>query len=250
VADQSDAAWANFASAESIGSAYDSFGRKIRSTTVAAGVTTAVQQFSYDALSRLDCTAVRMNSGVFASLPASACTASTEGTAGPDRISRMHYDVLGRRSSVTVGLGTASQVEQAASTYTSDGLLATLSDANSNRTTYEYDGFDRQAKVRYPSPSSPGVSSTTDYEQFSYNANSAVVRARNGLTTTSYFDGMERVNYKDLPGTGQDVRYSYDLQGRVLSAVLDDARPRRTLPIRCGGKSYASNLSRRILRFL
>lgn len=220
VTSQSDAAWANFAPLESTVTTYDTFGRQIQSTRVAAGTTTTVQQFSYDPLGRPDCDAARMNPSIFNSLPASACALGTQGTAGPDRISRTHYDVVGRISSVTVGLGTADQIEDATKTYTPNGLLATLRDANSNQTTYEYDGFDRQAKIRYPSPASPGTSSTSDYEQFSYLATSTVVRGRDGQTTTYYFDGMGRMNYKGVPGTGQDVSYGYDLQGRLTGATF------------------------------
>jgi YD repeat-containing protein len=52
-----------------------------------------------------------------------------------------------------------------------NGTQATLIDANCNRTTYDYDGFDRLVKTRFPSPTTAGVSSTTDVEALSYDVN-------------------------------------------------------------------------------
>jgi hypothetical protein len=44
--------------------------------------------------------------------------------------------------------------------------VETVTDAENNRTTYEYDGHDRLSKTYFPmpSPKGAGTSSTTDYE--------------------------------------------------------------------------------------
>jgi YD repeat-containing protein len=63
--------------------------------------------------------------------------------------------------------------------YTNDGMLATLKDGEANLTTFEYDGFDRLAKTRFPLPAKgSNASSTTDYEQLTYDANSNVTQRR------------------------------------------------------------------------
>jgi YD repeat-containing protein len=112
--------------------------------------------------------------------------------------------------------------------YTSNGKLLTATDAEGNKTTYEYDSHDRLAKTRYPSPTKgSGVSSTTDYEQLTYETllsgtrtSGLVTSRRNRAAETIGFtyDNLSRLTLKDLPGTEPDVSYGYDLLGRLLSA--------------------------------
>lgn len=66
-----------------------------------------------------------MNAGVLASLPG-ACTLSTEGASGPDRITRNVYDAAGRLSQVQSAYGTAAQ--QTTLTQTSGGQLLLLNE--------------------------------------------------------------------------------------------------------------------------
>ena len=61
--------------------------------------------------------------------------------------------------------------------YNANGTTATLTDANGNLTSYSYDGYDRLAKTQYPSPTTPGTSSTTDYE--------ALLAIRSSCATTA-----------------------------------------------------------------
>ena len=59
-------------------------GRKLReSVREARPAYPTVTQYSYDAMGRLDCTAVRMNPAVFGSLPAAACTPARRGATAP-----------------------------------------------------------------------------------------------------------------------------------------------------------------------
>ena len=55
-------------------------------------------------------------------------------------------------------------------TFTANGRVATLTDARSYRTAYAYDGFDRRYRRYYPNPTVQNQSSTTDYEQYTYDA--------------------------------------------------------------------------------
>ena len=59
------------------------------------------------ALGRSECVAQRMNPSEFAisSLPSSACTLDTEGSFGPDRITRTTYDDAGQVTQVQTGYG-------------------------------------------------------------------------------------------------------------------------------------------------
>jgi hypothetical protein len=57
-------------------------------------------QYTYDNANHLICSALRMNTAVFASEPASACVPGTAGSAGPDRIASFAYDAADEPTSV------------------------------------------------------------------------------------------------------------------------------------------------------
>jgi len=88
-----------------------------------------------------------------------------------------------------------------------NGMLATVKDANNNLTTTEYDGFDRAVKMRYPSPTVPNSSSTTDYAQLTFDPASNVTqtRQRDGSAIGLTYDNLNRLTAKDLPGSEPDV---------------------------------------------
>ncbi len=218
---QADADWSSFVPLEIVSLAYDPAGRPLRTTLSASGTSYVVEQTSYDALGRPLCGATRMNPATFGSLPASACTLATSGAHGPDRIARNTYDTAGRRTKVTTGSGSGSEIDQVTTTYTSNGLVGTVTDGRGFLTTYEYDGFDRLLKTRFPIPTTAGSSSTTDYEQLGYDANSNVIsmRKRNGMVVSVGVDNLNRPVLKDLPGSSaEDVYLSYDNHGRMLAA--------------------------------
>jgi len=80
-----------FVSLQQHATVYDNVGRKIQDSESGGGVTSTLTQYSYDALDRLICTAVRMNASAFASLsftqlsaPSSyACTLGPQGRTAP-----------------------------------------------------------------------------------------------------------------------------------------------------------------------
>lgn len=198
---------------------YDAVGNRVKSTGPAN-----VTQFSYDALNRLVCSATRMNPAVYASLPADACTPSQPGVYGPDRISRVTYDALSRVVQTESGVGSDLQQVTARYGYTPGGLRISLTDANNNTSTFEYDGFERLKRLRYPAqPRGAGVSSTTDYEEYGYDANGnrTSVRKRSGQTITYVYDAINRLASKDFPGTTtDDVYFKYLDAGRKLEGRL------------------------------
>jgi YD repeat-containing protein len=219
---QSDADWTAFVALESVETDYDLMDRKIVERKKSGTATYALSQYSYDPVGRLECTAVRMNPAAYASLPASACTLGTEGSDGPDPITKLTYNAASELIKTTVAYSTAIQADDETNSYTLNGKLATVTDGENNRTTFEYDGHDRLAKTRYPVATLGALaSSTTDYEQLSYDANGNVTqrRLRDGQLINTAFDNLNRATTKDLPAPESDVAYAYDLQGRMLNAV-------------------------------
>lgn len=210
-----------FAASQTVDVGFDTNSRAITSKLSASGTDYALTQTSYDALGRVDCTALRMNTAVYGSLPASACTLSTQGSFGPDQIGQAVYDAAGQVTQNKVAVGTADAATERTLTYSNNGMLTTLKDAENNLTTYEYDGFDRLSKTRFPvSTKGANSSSTTDYEQLTYDANSNVTsrRLRDASSIAFSFDNLDRVTLKNLPGTEPDVAYVYDNLGRPLQA--------------------------------
>jgi RHS repeat-associated protein len=226
VTDQSDTAWSAFSTAEQIEIAYDANARPITQKLSSGGTNYALSQFSYDSLGRSDCVAVRMNPTIYGSLPTSACTLGTAGSFGNDRITQTVYDAASEPTQFKEAVGTSDAATERTLTYSNNGKLATLLDGESNLTTYEYDGFDRLSKTRYPSTTKgSGTSSTTDYEQLTYDANGNVTskRLRDGNSIGFTYDNLNRVTLKDLPGSEPDVAYTYDLLGRQLTAKFSSS---------------------------
>jgi YD repeat-containing protein len=160
--------WASLTVLKREETAYDSYGRKtrqlVRDYTLAGGAIQRATNWSYDGAGRVQCEANRMNSASFLQA-VSACVQTTQNPSfGPDRITRTSYTANGDISKIEEGLGTALVRNARVITYLAPGLVSTISDANGNRTTYSYDGFNRLVKTRYPSPTTAGTSSTTDYE--------------------------------------------------------------------------------------
>lgn len=221
---QSDADWAAMTVAQKAVTTYDSNSRPIKEELQSGGTTYAVSQTSYDAIGRVDCTVQRMNSATFGSLPASACTAATTGSAGPDRITKNSYNVASELTKVQSAYGTAAQSDEAAASYTSNGKIAYVIDAESNRTAYTYDGHDRSVKTEYPSATKgANAVNPSDYEQLTYDANGNVTnrRLRDGASIGYGYDNLNRQVSKDMPGGEPDATYSYDLLGRPVAAAQD-----------------------------
>jgi RHS repeat-associated protein len=213
--------WSTFAASQTVDIGFDGNSRPVTSKLSAGGTDYALTQTSYDALGRTDCTAVRMNTGVYGSLPG-ACTLSTQGANGPDRISQTVYDNASQPIQLKVAVGTADAAIERSLAYTSNGMLASLTDGENNKTTYVYEGFDRLSQTQYPNATKgSGTSNTSDYEQLTYDLNSNVTqyRARNGGTISFGYDNLDRVTSKtsaSLPA----VNYGYDLLDRMLSATF------------------------------
>lgn len=217
---QSDPDWALFNTIQTVDLTFDGNSRPVTSKLSASGTDYALNQASYDSLGRVDCVAQRMNTAVYGSLPSSACTLGTQGSFGPDRITQAVYDAASQATQNKVAVGTTDAATERTLTYTNNGLPATLKDAENNLTTYEYDGFDRLSKTRFPVPTKgANSSSTTDYEQLGYDASSNVTsrRLRDGNSVGFTVDNLDRMTFKDRPGTDPDLTYGYDNLSRLTS---------------------------------
>ena len=215
-----DTDWAAFSSLQQMTATYDTNGFKTKDVVTAASTTYTVTQYSYDGDGRLQCTALRMNSAAWGSLPGSACTLGTTGSVGPDRIAKTSYDAVGRVTKTQSAYGTGDQSDDATSSYNDNGTLATATDANGNKTSYTYDGFDRLWKTNYPSATKgSGTSSTTDYEQLTYDANGNITnkRARDGIPIAFGIDNLNRVTSRTENGS-LTRQYGYNLLGQLTSS--------------------------------
>lgn len=230
------AAWSGFTVLKQVDTAYDVMDRKVRQTVSSGGAATAVTQFSYDAVGRLECTAVRMNPDAFGSLPG-ACDQALGGSYGSDRITRNVYDPGGRLIKVQKGVGTPLAQNYASYTYNPNGLRQTVTDANGNTASLAYTGFNELYRWTFPSATSPGQVSGTDWEEYGYDANGnrTSLRRRDGRTLTFGYDALDRMTSKIVPDgcapiqigsctpswATRDVYYGYDSRGLQTSAQFD-----------------------------
>lgn len=123
--------------------------------------------------------------------------------------------------------GQAEQATERALTYTGNGKVATATDAENNKTSYEYDGHDRLEKTLFPfTTKGAGSSNAADYEQLSYDAASNVVsrRLRDGSTIGYGYDNLNRLASKDLPSPEYDTSLSYDLLNRLTGMGRGDGQ--------------------------
>ena len=180
----------------------------------------ALTQYTHDDLGQPICVAQRMNPAAFGSLPASACWLGTEGSFGPDRITRTAFDRLGRVATVRTGYGTPGVAVEVQHAFTANGREQNLYDGEGNRTYFSYDGHDRLRRVDYASPTTAGIVSGTDYETWLYDGYGRMTQRRNrsAQTFTPAYDNMGRVTSMSVSGAAT-TSYTYDNQGRVLTVT-------------------------------
>jgi RHS repeat-associated protein len=222
---QADSDWSSFSVSQSVVHAFDADRRVTKVSRIAGGSTQSVQQVKFDSLGRVECSVTRMNPASFGSPPPSACTPGSPGSFGPDRIVYYGYDNADRVTYVVTGYETPNEIVAQTRAYYPGGRLHTLLDGKGNKTTYNYDAHGRLSRIYYPDPNTVGVSSSSDYEEFGYNLNSEITstRKRSGDSILTPRDALGRVTVKDLPGgTAEDVWFSYDNQGRLLSALYNN----------------------------
>lgn len=249
------ASWSSFTVFTRVDTVYDSLDRKLTETVSSGGVAELRTDYHYDLAGQLDCTAVRMDKAAFASIGVDACTLSTSATApSPDRITKNVYDDAGQLLQVRRAFGTPLEQAYITYHYTPNGKRDVVIDANGNRATMAYDGFDRQIDWKFPAKTpvtgfddatpatalaTAGAASADDYETYGYDANGnrTMWRKRDGRTFTFTYDALNRVTSKIVPdgcapiqigpcpgaGDTRDVYYAYDLRGLQTEARFDSA---------------------------
>src|SRR6185437_1842560 len=156
-------------------------------TCPSAAAPVPVTGYTYDSLDRLSLTTVNL-----------------QASEGGNRVTKNDYYANGQLKDIQKAHGTGAAQFYATYTYAPyTGKVATVADAKSNHTTYTYDDDYRLAKVQYPVPTSANnaPSSTTDYEQYTYDGNDNVVsvKKRNGQSITIGFDNLNRPISRTYP---------------------------------------------------
>ena len=219
---QSDADWANFQALTQHQKTYDGSGRLAIDAVITSGAYASATQYQYDAADRLICTAVRLNRNVYSALPG-ACTLSTQGAFGQDRLVMNGYDAADRMTSVVTGYGTSAARTETMD-HTPAGLVAWQADGNANRTSYVYDVFDRLSQVQFPSASKgANASDGGNYEQYGYDNAGKITsdRRRDGTVVSYAYDGASNVTSRTGSAI-KSVNYAYDVEGRLTSAASPD----------------------------
>ncbi|TCD04339.1 hypothetical protein EYB45_08870 [Erythrobacteraceae bacterium CFH 75059] len=228
-----DSDWLSFAPQHETVTEFDARGRVLRQRHLEAGTINqfSLVQYGYDAAGRLICTALRMNAhNVHHGVPADACEQGVPGPHGPDRIERRVYTARDEVAQVWSGWGTVLQQKTAEFAHNPNGTVAWMADARENRTAFDYDPFDRNWRIRYPDPATPGVVSAGDFESATYDAAGHVVahRTRAGDTITYAYDNLGRLVHKVVPERAdlhpahtRDVFFGHDLLGNLAFARFD-----------------------------
>jgi RHS repeat-associated protein len=231
VVNPTDTAFANNGEIfQQVDTEYNARRLSVRSRVSSGGTIYSVSEMSYDALNRELCSATRMTPASFSNGPLDACTLSSTTAAELDRISRNHYDTEGRVNRIEQGVGTAKVRDYATYTFTPNGQMYSMTDARGFRAEMRYDGFDRQTHWYFPSKTTTGVISTTDYELYGYdvNGNRTSLRKRDGSVIGYTYDNLNRVIVKTVPERAgldtihtRDVYYQYDIRDLQLHARFD-----------------------------
>lgn len=206
----SPSAWTGFSVFTRVEYTYDAWGRKLTEKLKNRnGSVKNIKQYKYDHLGRLKCEMIRMNSYV----TSDACIA-TQNNDGYDRVT--HYTYNNRDQIVKVQKAYSAPLQQTYAEYTyENGYKKSVTDANSNKTEFEYDGFGRLNKKIFPHKTNTGFVNTADYVAFRHDKNNNVIyeRKRDGSNIYYTVDKLNRITLKNLPGTSADVYYGYNLKG-------------------------------------
>ena len=205
---------------------YDSRRNPVREL-LSSGVTPyALTERTFDDRGQLVCQAQRMNAANFGAVT-DGCTLTAQGSYGPDRIVHNLYDAGGQLLQVQRAYGTSLQQNYATYEYTPNGKQKAVIDANNNRAEMTWDGFDRQRRWIFPSPTTLNFANQADYEEYLYDTlgNRTSLRKRDGVTLSYAYDGMNRLTQKTVPASatgaaGYTVSYGYDVRGLQTYAVF------------------------------
>ncbi len=201
---------------------YDDLGRRTtEAVATASGSKQSLVQYSYNAINKVACKAVRMNPATYNNLPASACALGQQGSYGPDRITRYSYELYGKVTKEERAVGTSIAQVYADYSYDSQRRLVGITDANRNHTRQTYFSNGRLQRIYFPSKTLRGAYDPSDYEAYTYdnNGNRKTLRKRDERVISYDYDSLNRMTRKNLPNTTTgDVYYDYDHSGRQVYA--------------------------------
>ena len=208
---------------------YDAHRNPTREALSAGGTTYGLTERSFDDRGELLCQAQRMNAANFGAAT-DGCALGAQGSSGPDRITHNIYDAAGQLTQVQKAYLTTLQQNYATYSYSLNGKQLSVTDANGNRAEMTYDGFDRQVRWTFPSPTTLGQTNPNDYEGYGYDVlgNRTSFRKRDGVTLTYAYDGTNKLTQKTVPASttgaaGYSVFYGYDVNGLQLYARFGSA---------------------------
>jgi len=206
--------------------AYDADGHLL-SVTRANGASNAVTRMSYTATGQ-----VRTVTDPNGNVTTNAYDADDRLQSVTDPLYRQTvyaYDAMSRRISVSNPAIQSNPLLQ--QSYTPDGLIGSLSDANGNTTTFTPDGFDRLATTTYPGGST---------ENLTYDADGNVLtrKTRAGATIAFSYDTLNRLATK-APPSQATVTYAYDQASHLIG--VGDNSAAITTP--AASASYAETLA-------
>jgi RHS repeat-associated protein len=101
---------------------------------------------------------------------------------------------------------------------TARGQLQSVTDANGNTTSYEYDVFGNIDRINYPQTSYPA---TSYYETFTFDPNGNLIeeRKRSGDVFTYSYDNLNQRTQQLAPQAEQLLNFTYDGRGLQLTAT-------------------------------
>ncbi|MEW6437764.1 MAG: RHS repeat-associated core domain-containing protein [Pseudomonadota bacterium] len=134
------------------------------------------------------------------------------------RVTSYGYDALGRQISVSNLAIQSAPLSQ--ETYTPDGVVGSLTNANGKTTTYTPDGFDRLSTTTFPDNST---------QILNYDADGNVLsrQTRAGSTIGFGYDTLNRLVIKAAPSE-PTVSYAYDLASHLIG--MSDNSPAIAVP--------------------
>lgn len=188
--------WATFISLQRVEIGYDpTTYLKTLERALAGSTLYQLTQYSYDGAFRPKCTATRIG----LASAANVCQ-QLNNAEGYDQIAETVYGSDGRVATQRTNL-----TDTARYTYSLNGQVKTLTDANSNVTTYDYDLYDRSERITYPGGS---------YESVGYDAAGNVTseRRRNAATVANVYDALNRLDTRtpSMSGDTAPVAFTYD----------------------------------------
>jgi YD repeat-containing protein len=228
---------------------YDSRRYPIRETAYKSGTPLTVTDRSFLDRGLAECAAVRMNMTTLPTATAhGACALGTEGTQGPDRITKNSYDNAGELTKVQKAYLTADQADYVTYTYTANGKQEYVTDANGNKARFLYDGFDRLSQWQFPSKTTVGAVNTADFEQYGYDGvgNRITLRKRDGSTLTFTYDALNRMTSKlanagggsgtnNPPVANSDTASTTACGTVTVNVVANDTDPDGNYPLHVAG---------------